>query len=399
DEAFNPKDAQRYLCRIWSLMRTAFKDNDLQVYGLRVVEPHHDGTPHWHMMLFCNPRQRNQIIEIMRRYALKEDGDERGAARNRFQAKHLNRGGAAGYIAKYISKNIDGYALDGQLDNDTGRPLKDTAAAVTAWASTWRIPQFKTVGLPTMGAYRELRKLPRGVSIADEFDERVEAARAAADSGDFALYISAQGGANVPRDCQTVRVARSPSDDVNEYEEEVERVVGIYAPHLGARHIHITRTTDWRIVPKVPVVEPLTLKSGIAAPRSPVNNCGKPASSDTSLPAPTPSEQAAAVLKLIERGVIGWNEPDVVKVLNGALKAGATRKHRQQRSNAPLKTSEQAPSARMSKYERDRIKKIRLDLMQAGVTPERWELDVLARGTTIIYDSKKFNFPTDDGWS
>lgn len=45
-----------------------------------------------------------------------------------------------------------------------------------------------------MGAYRELRKLPRGVSIADEFDERVEAARAAADSGDFALYISAQGG-------------------------------------------------------------------------------------------------------------------------------------------------------------------------------------------------------------
>ncbi|MFP1528928.1 replication endonuclease [Escherichia coli] len=51
-------------------------------------------------MLFCNPRQRNQIIEIMRRYALKEDGDERGAARNRFQAKHLNRGGAAGYIAK-----------------------------------------------------------------------------------------------------------------------------------------------------------------------------------------------------------------------------------------------------------------------------------------------------------
>ncbi|EIN7428599.1 replication endonuclease, partial [Escherichia coli] len=127
DEAFNPKDAQRYLCRIWSLMRTAFKDNDLQVYGLRVVEPHHDGTPHWHMMFFCNPRQRNQIIEIMRRYALKEDGDERGAARNRFQAKHLNRGGAAGYIAKYISKNIDGYALDGQLDNDTGRPLKDTA--------------------------------------------------------------------------------------------------------------------------------------------------------------------------------------------------------------------------------------------------------------------------------
>lgn len=51
-----------------------------------------------------------------------------------------------------------------------------------------------------MGAYRELRKLPRGVSIADEFDERVEATRAAADEGEFDLYIAAQGGANVPRD-------------------------------------------------------------------------------------------------------------------------------------------------------------------------------------------------------
>lgn len=73
-----------------------------------------------------------------------------------------------------------------------------------------------------MGAYRELRKLPRGVSIADEFDERVEAARAAADEGEFDLYIAAQGGANVPRDSQTVRVARNVTDEVNAYEEDIE---------------------------------------------------------------------------------------------------------------------------------------------------------------------------------
>ena len=60
-------------------------------------------------------------------------------------------GRCCGIYREIHLKNIDGYALDGQLDNDTGRPLKDTAAAVTAWASTWRIPQFKTVGLPTMG--------------------------------------------------------------------------------------------------------------------------------------------------------------------------------------------------------------------------------------------------------
>ncbi|ENV9335846.1 replication endonuclease [Klebsiella aerogenes] len=391
-EAYTPKDAQRYLCRIWSLMRTAFKDNDLQVYGMRVVEPHHDGTPHWHMMLFCKRQQRKEITEIMRRYALKEDGDERGAARNRFQAKHLNKGGAAGYIAKYIAKNIDGYALDGELDNDTGKPLKDTASAVTAWASTWRIPQFKPIGLPTMGAYRELRRLPRGVSIADEFDERVEAARAAADGGDFDLYIMAQGGANVPRDGQTVRVARSVSDEVNEYEEDIERVVGIYAPHLGARHVHITRSSEWRIVPKVLAVEPLTLKSGIAAPRSPVNNCGKITGGSDPVMPPTPSEQATAVLNLIDCGVLTWEDPDVIAVLRGALKQHSRKPIRKQRDCALLKPYEIAPSGRMTKAERETIPRIVLELTQQGIQAKRWELQVLARGATVRFDGKDFKF-------
>ena len=398
DEAYTPKDTQRYLCRIWSLMRTAFKDNDLQVYGMRVVEPHHDGTPHWHMMLFCKPGQRKQLTEIMRRYALKEDGDERGAAKQRFQAKHLNQGGAAGYIAKYIAKNIDGYALDGQLDHDTGKPLQDTAAAVTAWASTWRIPQFKPIGLPTMGAYRELRKLPRGISIASEFDERVEAARAAADGGEFDLYIAAQGGANVPRDSQTVRVARTASDETNDYEEDIIRVVGIYAPHMGASNIHVTRSADWRIVPKVLAVEPLTLKSGPAAPRSPVNNCGKLTGGDDLVMTPTPSEHAAAVLNLVDSGVIVWNDPEVVTVLRSALKHDAPRPNRQQRSNTPLKTSEQAPSARMTKPEKDRIAKIRFELAQEGIVPERWEVEALARGATVIYGDKRFCFAVQENW-
>lgn len=398
ETAFTPKDGQRYLCRIWSLIRTAFKDNDLEVYGMRVVEPHHDGTPHWHMMLFCKPDQRKAINEIMRRYALKEDGHEKGAAKQRFESRHLNQGGAAGYIAKYIAKNIDGYALDGQLDHDTGKPLKDTAAAVTAWASTWRIPQFKPIGLPTMGAYRELRKLPRGVSIASEFDDRVEAVRAAADEGEFDLYIIAQGGANMPRDAQAVRVARKVTDEVNEYEEDIERVVGIYAPHLGAGHIRVTRSEEWRIVPKVLAVEPLTLKSGSAAPRSPVNNCGLPANGAATDMTPTPSEQAAAVLNLIDAGAIDWNDPDGVKVLRGALKAGAKPQNRQQRSRSPLKSDELAPSARLTKSQRDQISRIRFDLAQYGITPELWELDVLARGATVTYGEKKFSYAVADEW-
>ncbi|WP_370640075.1 replication endonuclease [Buttiauxella sp. S04-F03] len=398
DEAYSPKEGQRYLCGIWSKMRTAFKDNGLNVYGMRVVEPHHDGTPHWHMMLFCQPDQRQQVIGIMSRYSLKEDGDERGAAKNRFECKHLNKGGAAGYIAKYIAKNIDGYALDGELDKDTGKPLKDTAAAVNAWASTWRIPQFKPIGVPTMGAYRELRKLPRGVSIASELDERVEDVRAAADGGDFDLYIAAQGGANVPRDAQTVRVARKVADELNAYDEEVQKVVGIFAPHLGSDNVHVTRTTQWRIVAKAVDVDLglLTLKSGSAATRSPVNNCGLDDLNSEVDVLPTASEQAAAVLNLLDSGDVSWRDADVLKVLRDELKEQSLQDKTPLQSHSLLKSLGRAPSARLTRQECERFTQIRFDLSKQGIIPNRWELEVLTRGGTVTYKDKIFSYPIID---
>ncbi len=400
EEAFSPKDGQRYLVKIWGKMRTAFKDQGLKVYGMRVVEPHHDATPHWHMMLFCDRAQRQAIIDIMRSYALKEDGHERGAQSQRFECKHMNKGGAAGYIAKYIAKNIDGYALDGQLDHETGQALSDTAAAVTAWASVWRIPQFKSIGVPTMGAYRECRRI-RGVSLSADFDELVEAVRAAADAGDFAAYIAAQGGANVPRDTQTVRTARHVIDELNEYDEEVQKVIGIFAPHLGADHVHETRTTKWQIVAKSVAVapHPLTLKSAFGAPRSPVNNCGEVEAAASQLLPPTPSEYATAVMKLVEGGDVGWDEPDVAKVLGDAARRQSPSINHQQKSFNPSKPRELAPSARLTKGERGRVPQIYRELARYGITPERWELESLARGASVMFDGSKFSYPTIDDWS
>ena len=401
DETYSPKDGQRYLCRIWSNMRTAFKDRDLKVYGMRVVEPHHDGTPHWHMLLFCHPKQRSDVIAVMRKYALKEDGDERGAEKNRFQCKHMYKGCAAGYIAKYIAKNIDGYALDGELDFETGKPLSDAAAAVTAWASIWRIPQFHPVGVPTMGAYRECRSgTLRSISLAESFDERVEAVRAAADGGDFAAYIAAQGGANIPRNLQTVRVAREVAEELNEYDEEVQKVVGIFAPHLGARHIHKTRETQWRIVSKAVDVDldPLTLKSASGAPRSPVNNCGESQHSVDIKPEVTPSEYAAAVMKLVESGDVSWTDWDVAKTLRDAAKAQSPKTNLKQRSANQNKPHDLAPSARLTRSERDRTWQISRDLAKEGITAQRWELDALVRGATVTYDGQKYTYPVTDEW-
>lgn len=398
EEAYTPKDGQRYLVKLFSKIRTAFKDAGLQVYGVRVVEPHHDATPHWHMMLFTSKEQRQQVIDIMRRYAMAEDGDERGAAKNRFDCKHLNKGGAAGYIAKYIAKNIDGYALDGERDHETGELLTDTAAAVTAWASTWRIPQFHFIGLPSRGAWRECRKI-RSVSLADEFDETVEAVRAAADAGDFAAYILAQGGPNVARDDQTVRVARRVADERNAYDEEVQKIAGIFAPHIGADRVYETRTTQWRIVAKAVAVEPLTLKSASGAPRSPVNNCGLVGSGGAENTQDGEPVEAVAVMEHHPDTPIDWDDMTVARSVMARLRADAPQINRQQRSIDPYSRPEPAPSARLTTAERDRVPRIYSELALHGIEPTRSELEALARGAKVKFGDISMHYPAVSDWA
>lgn len=114
------------------------------VYGFRIAEPQHDGTPHWHLLLFVGPEHRTTLRKIMRHYALQEDGNEPGAHKHRFKAVPIDwsRGTATGYIAKYISKCIDGFGLDKDLN---GYDIGQSIVRVEAWASAWSIRQTEII--------------------------------------------------------------------------------------------------------------------------------------------------------------------------------------------------------------------------------------------------------------
>ncbi|MFZ7197777.1 replication endonuclease [Avibacterium avium] len=188
----NPKDTQRYLCKVFAKIRAALARKGIRPFGFRVVEPHHDGTPHWHLLLFMPQDQVQECRDIFRHYALEEDGDEKGADEHRFTAKAIDweKGSATGYIAKYIAKNIDGYACDDDKDEETGESLKDMAKNVSAWASKWRIRQFQQIGGSPVSVWREARRKRGGVVEGDEaLTKLVEAA----DKGDWAEYTLLQG--------------------------------------------------------------------------------------------------------------------------------------------------------------------------------------------------------------
>ncbi|MEI7066016.1 replication endonuclease [Dickeya chrysanthemi] len=334
-----PKMTQHYLVKLWSKIRTALKDRKLSIYGLRVVEPHHDGTPHWHMMLYCERAQRQAIIDILQRYTLQHDESGANTTRHRqFDCKHINKGGATAYVAKYIAKNIDGYALDGESDHETGKPLKDMAAAASAWASLWRIPQFHFIGLPTVGVYRECRRI-RSHSLANSLGEQAERVRYAADRGDFAAYIEAQGGANVARKCQSVRVARAAGERLNAYDEAIVRTIGIFSVQRGSEQIFNTRPDEWRIVAKNQSIGHHAADGHRQArPWSSVNNCG---------------------------GVFSTGE-----------------------LAPPFRDIPRVPSARLTYFQRDRLASLAPRLRQQGIEISRWEREALVRGARVKIDGQ-----------
>lgn len=270
----SPRKTQKYLCNVWSRVRAKWGREGIRTFGFRVAEPHHDGTPHWHLLLFLRPEEVVLATDIFHEYALQEDGNERGAAEYRFTAKPIDEefGSATGYIAKYISKNIDGYGMDGEFDHESGKPVKEMAKRVRAWASRWSIRQFQQIGGAPVSTWRELRRLgSRELVLHPE----LEAARAAADAPDWPRYVNAQGGPFVTRDCLRVRLNYEYTENGNDYGDTVAKISGVYCPFTISESVIYTRTNDYKIVAKrkPSPVENLTLEGRDAAPWSSVNNC------------------------------------------------------------------------------------------------------------------------------
>lgn len=201
-EGFTPYQANQYLCSVWSRIRTEWERQSIKPYGFRVTEPQHDGIPHWHTLLFVEEHQVESTQAVIRHYALKEEGDEKGAKDYRCDVKLIDpkKGSATGYIAKYISKGIDGEGLGACVNGDD--PIVD-AQRIEAWASCWCIRQFQQIGGASVCVWRELRRLKSSLGI----DSTIETARLAADSSDWKGFINAMGGLFIKREERPLKLA------------------------------------------------------------------------------------------------------------------------------------------------------------------------------------------------
>ena len=186
-------------------------------------------------------------------YALLDSSNEPGALKHRFKVEPIDpaKGSAAGYIAKYIAKNIDGYQLEQDL---YGNDAIQAAERITAWANTWGIRQFQQIGGPSVTVWRQLRKLDK----CD--DPELEAIRQSATASDWAAFMLAMGDPETPHNRQAIKPFYDESKTLNQLTGEVYspltgrygdaaplRVAGIVWKGLGystRKHVWMLFTAD-----------------------------------------------------------------------------------------------------------------------------------------------------------
>jgi hypothetical protein len=246
---YSPSDTQKYFTTNFSRIRAKLNRDNIKPYGFRVVEPHHDGTPHWHILLFMKPHEVQAVTDTIQHYCLQEDGDEPGAKQRRVKVEVIdpNKGSATGYIAKYVAKNIDGQDVG---EDNYGFDAIDSAVRIRAWASNWNIRQFQQIGGPSVTVYREARRFA-AQDLAEEIlstigDERLRALIEAADTGNWQAFVAESGGPSAPRSEQPLRAYHVKKEATNKYGETTKRILGLI---LGESQRLITRIRTWVVRP------------------------------------------------------------------------------------------------------------------------------------------------------
>lgn len=414
------KESSDYLVNLFSGIRKKLNRLGLRWYGVRIAEPHHDGTVHWHLMCIMEKQDRAVITQVMREFAIREDRQELGSnIKPRFDVKPVlkSKGTITSYLTKYLGKNVRGSNIRGKLDKKTGKPIvgketgqplgEDTERAV-AWASLHGVQQFRFFGIPSRQVYRELRMLAGQLRRKAEAKAiKMEAAAkdetglskvwlwkkvlankdmddvlAAADAGCMATYILKQGGVLEPRKNHLIRTAYIESETPNDYGEHGTKIFGIWSPSLGERSRVCIHSDNWKMVRKTDSNDSQTKATPVAVGvdvgfdfdiGAAVSPLGLVA---ITVPTPTTNPQRSVKKRT--------TPPPDFSDLNSftyTQRRELRNRLREEAKKPPKKIEAQPVSASMVEM----CQKIDKAAQCSGWILEKWEISVLARGGSRVF--------------
>lgn len=103
------RDASAYLSRVWARIRADIARKGVVIYGFRIEEPMHDGTPHLGCLIFYASKHDATVRSTIRKSALAVAGAERGESPAHATFTKFDPADAfvSGYVGKYVAKNTD----------------------------------------------------------------------------------------------------------------------------------------------------------------------------------------------------------------------------------------------------------------------------------------------------
>jgi hypothetical protein len=284
----SPRDAHRSMATRWQSILRDLDRAGVGLSGLRVVEPHKDACPHWHLWLLYRPEAETTLLSTVMKYfpnklklrAPSCEGSKSHAGDRMFETResllagtgrqltHVKEGAqvelsridraissGASYAMKYLLKTVDaGDALnnevglfpdvadEAEVDKRAKRKKHQAAAQrVDAYRSLWGVNAAQLFGVAKcLTAWDELRRLPTAPenaelrtlwALARGSDNEGRIGRDAGQRGDAKAFIEALGGLAACRkptkDAARRSIGRLTDTAVNGYGENIERTTGV----------------------------------------------------------------------------------------------------------------------------------------------------------------------------
>lgn len=301
----SPRDAHRSMGQRWQSVLRDLDRAGVGVSGLRVVEPHGDACPHWHIWLLYLPEAEATILATVMRYLpnkLKVRAPSRRGEKNteddrmfdtradllagtgrplaypkegaQVELSRIDRSISSGasYAMKYLLKTVDAGEelnrevglfpeLEGESDSEKKEKHKqhrDAARRVDAFRSLWGINAGQLFGVAKcLTSWDELRRLADAPehpelrhlwALARGSDEEGRIAAGAGQRGDAKAFILALGGlaacGKPPTGTPRRSIGRLTEAGTNAYGEAIERTKGVTLVERTRKQVDVGSRVD-----------------------------------------------------------------------------------------------------------------------------------------------------------
>ena len=237
EDAPCPGETDAAMGGLWRLLRARLAANDIDLLGLRVVEPHQDGCPHLHALLYLQDEAQAERLDWHIQELCPEPVKGKRIA-SKLMTLDRTKAKPATYVMKYLLKclpageaaaaHADGTITDGDPDHLAHH------AEVQAWASERRLRRFAWLGLHGIRTtWQRIRAM-----TDDEIEHAPDAMQEAAHAMRTGAWADALEAMGAIRADGRERVRLTYATKENAYGEDVKRPHGLA---MGDWHMPLCR--------------------------------------------------------------------------------------------------------------------------------------------------------------